>query len=377
MATITQAPTTVNEGEDIEVEISLDTPFSFALVSERTIKFAVNDADNTLSGTAPTSDRFSSNQTTITITLTAAENTTQNDGAHDVTFALQTNPDSPYTLGDTSSVTIIVRDDDTPPLAVGNLRAQAGNTEATLRWEAPPAPTPDHGQPILHYEYRVKEGAGSFGSWTTILNSDATTTSHVFTGLTNGTEYTYEVRAENVAGDGAEADVSVTPRVGVAVSFGSATASITEGGSAAVTLTLAEAPATGTTVVVPITATRGAGLAATEYSGVPANVTFAAGETSKSFTGGGGGRRAGRTGRRAHAGAGDAAGWLRAGDQRRDRHHGGGRRRGGVGADPDRLGRQRGHAVHRGRGVGHGHGVDHQQRAVQHRPDRDAEVGDL
>ena len=92
------------------------------------------------------------------------------------------------------------------------------------------------------------------------------------------------MRAENVAGDGAEADVSVTPRVGVAVSFGAATASITEGGSSAVTLTLGEAPATGVTVTVPITATRGAGLAATEYSGVPANVTFAAGETSKSFT---------------------------------------------------------------------------------------------
>ena len=181
-------------------------------------------------------------------------------------------------------MTIIVRDDDTPPLAVGDLRAQAGNTEATLRWNAPLAPTPDHGQPVLHYEYRVKVGSGSFGSWTMIPDSDATTTSHTFTGLTNGTEYIYEVRAENVAGDGAEADVGVTPRVGVAVSFGAATASITEGGSSAVTLTLDEAPMTGTTVVVPITATRGAGLGTAEYSGVPANVTFAAGDTSKSFT---------------------------------------------------------------------------------------------
>ena len=181
-------------------------------------------------------------------------------------------------------MTIIVRDDDTPPLAVGNLRAQAGNTEATLRWNAPAAPTPDHGQPILHYEYRVKVGTGSFGAWTMVPNSDATTTSHKFTGLTNETEYTYEVRAENVAGDGAEDDVSVTPRVGVAVSFGAATASITEGGSSAVTVTLDEAPATGVTVVVPITPTRGEGLKASEYSGVPASVTFAEGDTSKSFT---------------------------------------------------------------------------------------------
>ena len=102
--------------------------------------------------------------------------------------------------------------------------------------------TPDHGQPVLHYESRVKVGTGSFGSWTTIPGSDGSTRSHKFTGLTNGTEYTYEVRAENVAGDGAEAEVMVTPRVGVAVSFGaSATLSVDEGGTRSqATLTLGD-----------------------------------------------------------------------------------------------------------------------------------------
>ncbi len=33
------------------------------------------------------------------------------------------------------------------------------------------------------------------GSWTNIIGSDATTTSHTVTGLTNGTEYTFMVRA--------------------------------------------------------------------------------------------------------------------------------------------------------------------------------------
>ena len=73
----------------------------------------------------------------------------------------------------------------------------------------------------------------------------------------------------------------VTPREGIAVSFGAASASITEGGSATVTLTLAEAPAAGTTVTAEITATPGAGLGAAEYSGVPASVAFNAGETSR------------------------------------------------------------------------------------------------
>ena len=282
VARITDAPLSVNEGDSFDIDIAISVRYP----NPGVLRFTITDSDSALSGTLPNQELLIAGTLTATVTLTAAENTTQNDGARTVTFTLETSTDIPYTLGTGTekTVTIIVRDDDTPPLAVGNLRAQAGNTEATLRWQAPAAPTPDHGQPILHYEYRVKVGTGSFGTWTMVPNSDGTTTSHKFTGLTNETEYTYEVRAENVAGDGAEADVSVTPRVGVAVSFGAATASITEGGSSAVTLTLDEAPDVGTTVTVPITAMRGDGLGATEYSGVPASVTFVAGDTSKSFT---------------------------------------------------------------------------------------------
>ena len=282
VATISAAPSTVNEGDDIDVTITLTPPFDSPVF----LNLAVTDTDTALSGTLPTTHPFGPSDGEDTITLTAAENTTQNDGAHDVTFALQLNDDSPYTLGTppaVTSVTITVRDDDTPPLAPRNLTAQAGNTEATLRWDPPPASNPDHGQPVLHYEYRVKVGTAAFGSWTTIPNSDADTRSHKFTGLTNGTEYTYEVRAENVAGDGAEAEVMVTPLVGVAVSFGAATLSVNEGGTGQATVTLATAPATGVTVTVPITATPGEGLGTGEYS-VPASVTFAAGDTSKSFT---------------------------------------------------------------------------------------------
>ena len=279
VARIADAPESVNEGDtfDIDIELSVRYPTPGAL------KFTITDSDSALSGTLPDSTVLVSGTLDATVTLTAAENTTQNDGARTVTFTLETSTDIPYTLGTPHTVTVIVRDDDTPPLAPGNLAARAGNTEATLVWDTPTA-TPDHGQPITHYEYRVKAGTGSFSSWATLPGSDGTTTSHKFTGLTNDTEYTYEMRAENVAGDGAEAQVVVTPIIGVAVSFGSASASITEGGSATVTLTLATAPAAGTTVTVPITATRGTGLGATEYSGVPASVTFAAGDTSKSFT---------------------------------------------------------------------------------------------
>ena len=76
----------------------------------------------------------------------------------------------------------------------------------------------------------------------------------------------------------------MTPFSGVAVSFAAAAASVTEGESVTVTLTLAEAPAAGTSVTVPIVATRGAGLDSGEYSGVPTQVTFSGDETSMSFT---------------------------------------------------------------------------------------------
>ena len=283
VASITQAPTSVNEGDTIEVEVSLSVGYA----GTGAVKFTVTDADGALSGTPPDSVLLSAGITERTVTLTAAENTTQDDGARDVTFALELNDDTPYTLGTppaVTSVTITVRDDDTPPLAPRNLTAQAGDTEATLRWQAPAAPSPDHGQPVLHYEYRVKVGTGSFGGWTRFPNSDADTRSHTFTGLTNGTEYTYEVAAVNVAGRGTEAQKSVTPIVGIAVSFGAATLTVDEGENAEVTVTLALAPAVGETVTVPIVATPGTGLNSNEYSGVPMNVVFNAGDASKSFT---------------------------------------------------------------------------------------------
>ena len=278
VASITQAPTTVTEGGNIEIELALSVGYS----SPGSVRFTVTDSDGALSGTPPDRALFASTEKTQTITLATDDNSVQSDGAREVTLTLGLSSNLPYTLGDTSSVTVTVLDNDTPPTAPQNLMAQAGNTEATLTWQAPATPVPDHEQPVLHYEYRVKVGTASFGSWTRFPNSDASTRSHKFTGLTNGTEYTYEVAAVNVAGRGTEAQKSVTPLVGVAVSFGAATLSVDEGQNAEVTVTLATAPAA--SVTVPLTATRGTGLDSTEYSGVPMNVVFNAGETSKSFT---------------------------------------------------------------------------------------------
>ena len=68
----------------------------------------------------------------------------------------------------------------------------------------------------------------------------------------------------------------------VKVSFGADQYTAGEGGTVEVAVTLDEDPER--TVVIPITATGQGGATSSDYSGVPANVTFDSGDTEKSFT---------------------------------------------------------------------------------------------
>ena len=76
-----------------------------------------------------------------------------------------------------------------PPAAPTGLTATAGSGQVTLSWTAPNNSTIDN------WQYRRKAGTSSFGSWMDIPNSTATTTAYTVTSLTNGTAYTFEVRA--------------------------------------------------------------------------------------------------------------------------------------------------------------------------------------
>ena len=69
---------------------------------------------------------------------------------------------------------------------------------------------------------------------------------------------------------------------GVTVSFGAATYTANEGGTATVEVTLDTAP--GREVVIPLSATNQGGAVDEDYSGVPASVTFSATQTSRTFT---------------------------------------------------------------------------------------------
>ena len=125
------------------------------------------------------------------------------------------------------------------PAAPSSLTASPSDGQVALSWTDPGDAT------ISGYELRYKAGSAAYGSWADISGSDADTTSHTVTGLTNGTVHSFDLRAENSTGSGASATVSATPDA-VPGSVTSVTAAAT--GAAAASLTWA-APTAGGTVV--------------------------------------------------------------------------------------------------------------------------------
>ena len=89
-----------------------------------------------------------------------------------------------------------------PPDAPTGLTATPGDGSVTLAWNNPDDDS------ITGYEYNVNHNDTSTGNlsgwsdWTAMAGSGSATTSHTFTGLTNGKEYRYHVRAVNGGGSG-------------------------------------------------------------------------------------------------------------------------------------------------------------------------------
>ena len=126
----------------------------------------------------------------------------------------------------------------TAPEAPGNLAATAGTDAGTmaLTWDTPW----DNGDAITKFQVRYEAGTSvsAATTWDDITNSGPTTTSHTVTGLIAGTEYTFEVRAVNGEGNGAEASVTKTVLAPVweftlTDSSGDPVTELTEGGDSA------------------------------------------------------------------------------------------------------------------------------------------------
>ena len=138
-------------------------------------------SDDDVPAWTPISDS-DSNTSSHNVTGLMAENT--------YTFAVRAfNSQGDSDSSNSLSVTIVAA-----PAAPTGFTASAGDSHVELNWGNP------GNSSITMYQYQQ----GANGAWTDIPGSGALTTSHLVSDLTNGTEYTFRVRAVNAAGEGAE-----------------------------------------------------------------------------------------------------------------------------------------------------------------------------
>ena len=149
-----------------------------------------------------------------------------------------------------------------PPPAPTGLTATAGDRQVTLSWSDPSNST------ISKYQYRQGSGLPLvYGSWTDITNSDASTTSHTVTSLTNSTEYSFQVRAVAGTLTGTEsATVTATPFVPeITITSGTA---VTEGTAASFTVRASPVPASNLTVNLTVAEATGSNFVTSDDEGM-------------------------------------------------------------------------------------------------------------
>ena len=123
-----------------------------------------------------------------------------------------------------------------------NFTATAGDTQVVLTWDAP---ADEGGTPITAYQYRVAVGATVSGSHSWIHLPGADSLEATVPGLTNGTQYAFEVRALNSSGTdagpvaGPVATATATPVADVTLTWNAREAGLEP--SFTVTITFLEA----------------------------------------------------------------------------------------------------------------------------------------
>ena len=160
----------------------------------------------------------------------------------------------------------------TAPGRPTDLAAAAGDGEVALSWTALSGALTAH-------EYRYRAAGGSWGAWTAISDS-AAISAHTVTGLTNGTEYEFQVRARSGSADSQAGSQSNTA---TATPMAAATAGVTTvatdttatEGSTTATATFTVALNTVPSSNVTVTVTAPAGLT---LDGPDAGATFASSE---------------------------------------------------------------------------------------------------
>jgi len=126
--------------------------------------------------------------------------------ANGTSYGFQVRAVSAVGASGTSNVATVTAGIATAPAAITNLTGTPGNGRVTLNWSAPN----NGGATIIRYEFRQR--IGTTGAWSPWMSTGSTATSHVVTGLANGTSYGFQVRAINAIGTSGTSNVAtVTP----------------------------------------------------------------------------------------------------------------------------------------------------------------------
>ena len=280
---------------EVEVRLSADP--------ERDVEIAITKTNNDGATAAdysgvPASLTFSSGQTAKTFTVTATDDTADDDG-ESVTLGFgNTLPDG-VSAGTTSTTKVALEDDDDPAVKVSYGAASYTATEGGSAAEVEVRLSADPERDVeIAITKTNNDGAtaADYSGVPTSLTFSSGQTAQTFT--VTATDDTADDDGESVTlgfgetlPDGITAGTTSTTKVAleddddpaVKVSYGAASYTATEGGSAAeVEVRLSVDPER--EVVIPITKTNNDGATAADYSGVPASLTFSSGQTAKTFT---------------------------------------------------------------------------------------------
>ena len=283
---------TVAEGGSVTVAVTLsaDPERSVTIPLTTTEQDGASSADYT---GLPASVAFGGGETLKTFTFSASADDADDDG-ESVKIALGTLPTG-VSAGSTSETTVAITDDDDPQVTVnfGSAAytvAEGGSVTVTVTLSADPE------RSVTIPLTTTDQGGASSADYTGVPASVA------FGRGETSTAFTFSATADAVDDDGesvklavgtlptsvsagstSETTVAITDDdvPAVSVSFGSSAYSVAEGGTVEVTVTLDKDPER--TVRIPLTTTEQDGASSADYSGVPASVAFARGETSTTF----------------------------------------------------------------------------------------------
>ena len=298
-----QATYTVAEGDDVTVTVMLSAD------PERTVEIPITITNKDGASSAdysgvPPSVTFNSGDTEASFTFSATQDSVDDDG-EEVRLTFGGLPARVASTGPSQAV-VSITDDDDPAVTVSFGQANYSVAE-----------TDDPGTPnVAEHEVEVTVVLSANPERTVEIpirttpqggasNADYSGVPATVTFTRGETEetFTFRATADTLDDDGEsvrlgfggslpvgvsvgatnEAVVSIADDDDpvVSVSFGASSYTVPEGEEVAVTVTLSADPER--TVEIPLTATGQGGASAGDYSGVPASVTFASGETEQTF----------------------------------------------------------------------------------------------